>query len=175
MNQRHGGAKQQERDPEVPTPAPSQGCQARAERGPIAKPTQAAEADSDGNEGEDRPGGDERQETGHATHESGEGHPPRGAKAEIGRRVEEVADGPVAQVTAAFPYRQQWEEFRRALRKRSMNDLFAVNQAGEAPFEFKGFAGAIRNYSPTAFPSLAGSRVRLVCFKFHRWILDKWR
>jgi hypothetical protein len=43
------------------------------------------------------------------------------------------------QVTAAFPYKAQWEEFRRALRKRSMNDLFAANQAGEAPFEFKGF------------------------------------
>src|SRR5262249_9841243 len=55
------------------------------------------------------------------------------------RLAEHIYPVHLAVVTASFPYRQQWEEFRRALRKRTMNDVFDLNQRGEAPFEFKGF------------------------------------
>jgi hypothetical protein len=55
------------------------------------------------------------------------------------RLAERIYPVHVAMITASFPYKQQWEEFRRALRKRTMNEVFDLNQRGEAPFEFKGF------------------------------------
>jgi hypothetical protein len=42
-------------------------------------------------------------------------------------------------VTAAFPLMEQWKEFRRALRRRDLADLAALNAAGEAPFQFDGY------------------------------------
>jgi hypothetical protein len=53
--------------------------------------------------------------------------------------AEDIYPMHIAVVTAAFPYRQQWEEFRRALRKRTMNDLIDLNQQGQAAFDFQGF------------------------------------
>jgi hypothetical protein len=42
-------------------------------------------------------------------------------------------------VTATFPFRQQLEEFRRALKKRTLDELFLMFNNNEATWEFKNF------------------------------------
>jgi hypothetical protein len=42
-------------------------------------------------------------------------------------------------VTGTFPYRQQMEEFRRALKKRSLDELFGMIGTDEAAWQFLGF------------------------------------
>jgi hypothetical protein len=55
------------------------------------------------------------------------------------RLAEEHYPMHIAVVSATFPLKQQWEEFRRALRKKDLAELAALNQAGEAPFQFAGY------------------------------------
>src|SRR5207253_8660309 len=42
-------------------------------------------------------------------------------------------------VTGTFPLRQQMEEFRRALKKRTLDELFAMFGNDEASWKFAGF------------------------------------
>jgi hypothetical protein len=51
-------------------------------------------------------------------------------------------------VTASFPYKEQWEEFRRALRKRDLPELFQLYSSGEANFEFHGLEIQRRTLGP---------------------------
>lgn len=54
--------------------------------------------------------------------------------------AEQIAPYRVAMVSAAFPYKEQLENFRRALlRKGTMNDLLAGIASGQVPFQFVGF------------------------------------
>jgi hypothetical protein len=43
----------------------------------------------------------------------------------------------MAVVTGTFPFRQQMDEFRRALKKRTLDELFAMFNTGEAYWDFK--------------------------------------
>jgi hypothetical protein len=45
----------------------------------------------------------------------------------------------MAVVTGTFPFRQQLEEFRRALKKRSLDELFAMFNSDEATWKFMNF------------------------------------
>ena len=42
-------------------------------------------------------------------------------------------------VTGTFPFRQQMEEFRRALKKRTLDELFGMINSDEAFWQFMGF------------------------------------
>lgn len=42
-------------------------------------------------------------------------------------------------VTGAFPFKAQWDEFRRAMKKRTLAEVTEMNQNGSAPFDFVGF------------------------------------
>lgn len=54
--------------------------------------------------------------------------------------AEQIAPYHVAVVSAAFPYKEQLENFRRALaRKYTLNDLLAWIANGDVPFQFVGF------------------------------------
>lgn len=54
--------------------------------------------------------------------------------------AEQIYPYQVAVVSAAFPYRQQLENFRKALvRKGTMNELYAAIASGKVPFQFAGF------------------------------------
>jgi hypothetical protein len=51
-------------------------------------------------------------------------------------------------VAASFPYKDQWEEFRRKLRRRHLNEVIAWHMSGEAPFQFSGFEIQRKVYGP---------------------------
>lgn len=42
-------------------------------------------------------------------------------------------------VSASFPFKQQLQEFRRALRKRNLNELLDLFNSDQAPWQFKGY------------------------------------
>jgi hypothetical protein len=54
----------------------------------------------------------------------------------------------MAIVTATFPYEQQLQQFRKALRKSSLNDMVAMIQSGDAVVQFKGLTIERREIGP---------------------------
>ncbi|HLJ92408.1 MAG TPA: hypothetical protein VKU02_04365 [Gemmataceae bacterium] len=55
------------------------------------------------------------------------------------RLAEQVYPVRMAVVTGTFPFRQQMDEFRRALKKRTLDELFAMFNAEEASWKFLNF------------------------------------
>ncbi len=51
-------------------------------------------------------------------------------------------------VSASFPYKEQWEEFRRKLRRRTLGEMIMMHSAGETPFQFTGYQIQRRVYGP---------------------------
>jgi hypothetical protein len=64
------------------------------------------------------------------------------------RLAEQIIPVRMAIVTGTFPFRQQMEEFRRALKKRSLEELFAMIGSDEASWQFKGFKIQRRVFYP---------------------------
>jgi hypothetical protein len=55
------------------------------------------------------------------------------------RLAEEIYPLRMAVVTGSFPFKQQMEEFRRALKKRTLDEVFAMFGGEEAAWEFRNF------------------------------------
>ncbi len=53
-------------------------------------------------------------------------------------------------VSGSFPYKEQWEEFRRKLRRRTLAETLAMGES--APFEFSGFEIQRQVYGPDGKP-----------------------
>src|SRR5262249_54771650 len=56
------------------------------------------------------------------------------------RLAEQIIPLRMVVVTGTFPFKQQMEEFRRALKKHSLDELFAMINSEEASWKFENFA-----------------------------------
>ncbi len=64
------------------------------------------------------------------------------------RLAQEIRPARLVVINGSFPYRKELEEFRSKLRKRSLTELMALIDSGEATFEFRGFEVQRQTYGP---------------------------